>query len=277
MFKVPFDNIDADELIVEFLCSCGRKIEIERIMVPKLDYNLSHAIEATKYHCDHCGEDYIITIENDDFSGYVTIDNIDSDCENVQVHEIPYPPHGAETILFDTWDSINRLKEIVQGADSLNNEAKQYLYLLLLTNIVSTIDAYIKIKTLPIIKEDSTLLRCFIHTFNLGNKTTGIQEQKQKLDIFFSKLSFQSSNMRNKLFNHILGIEINNKKDIEQAILLRHTIIHRNSIDEKGFKHRISKDMLLKLIDSAAEYITSIDKALLEYQTEKFTKRLLNT
>lgn len=281
MYKTTFNNIQADNLIVEFPCSCGHKIETAKIAVPELECNLSNAILTTKCQCAHCGKDYVISTKNQLLDGILTIDKVDSDCNDVQVYEIPYPSYGPETISLDTYESIIRLKEIVQEIDSLNNESKQYLYLLLHSNVVSIIDAFIKIKTLPIIIEDDLLIDRVIQENLLGCKRQ-FEKAKSKSDKIlilkkrYSHTSFQSHSKRKKLFEKILGIKIESVDGMDSPIRIRNIIVHRNSIDEKGFKHRISRDMLLKLIDSADEYITSIDKALLEYQAETYAKRILN-
>lgn len=280
MYKTTFNNIEADELIVEFPCSCGHKIETAKIAVPELDSNLSPAVSTTKCQCAHCGTEYAISIINQLLDGTLTIDKVDSECDDVQLYEIPFPSYGPKTISLDTYESIIRLKKIVQEIDSLNNESKQYLYLLLLSNVVSIIDAFIKIKTLPIIIEDDLLIDRVIRENLLGCKGQFEQAKSNSDKILilkerYSHTSFQSPCKRNTLFEKILGIKIETIDCIEQAIRTRNIITHRNSIDEKGFKHSITNEKLLVLIDSANEYIKNIDGALLEYQAEKYAKRLL--
>ena len=205
---------------------------------------------------------------------YVQINEIDAVEDEVFIHEVPYMLNSKKTILVDTIIACSKIEELANEMADMNNDKKNYIYCLLFSNLITIIDAFVKIYTEPIILKDKCLIEKFSSVFGIKKKI--IEEKKQAIKDFYNKKSFQSVCFQKKLFNDVFNVDIKIDERINHYVAIRDMIIHRNAINPEGFIYQIKRSLLLKALNVIEDYIQNIFSVLSEYEANTFAKSILN-
>ncbi|MBR4924972.1 MAG: hypothetical protein IKZ61_04385 [Prevotella sp.] len=267
MARFIFDNIEGENIILEFKCKkCFSLTKTGLLDVPEMDLdNLTTAKRLFKHECQ-CGACYSIEIYNGLYNSYGIIQGLDSEEEDVFVHEIPDVQYNKDTIYVDTINTFYKIESIINSVDSFGDEERSFVYGLLFTNLITVFDSFIKIYTEPIILSDNVLVERFSNSFDIRNGD--IEEKKQKIRHFYSKRSFQTIATQKKLFKEVFNIEVDIDDRIKQYVAIRDVIIHRNAIDPGGYIQKINKNQLLAALEVVKSHVSVINMALFNYETD---------
>lgn len=275
MIRFWYDSIEAEKLILEFKCKkCLFFTKTELLGVPKEDLDNYTTSKQSFMHKCQCGKCYSIDIYNGIFNNYGVIQGIFGKEEDVFVHEIPVFPYDKETILINTIESYSKIESIVDRIEDLNNDDKNYIYCLLFSNLITILDAFIKIYTEPIILSNDELIEKFSIVFEMSKGK--VEEKIKKIRFFYKQKSFQSVTNQRKLFREVFNVDVEIDDRIGYYVAIRDVIIHRNSIDIEGYIHRIKKSQLLQALDVIKKYIRHIFSTLNDLETNLIVERIMN-
>ncbi len=274
MITFNYDNISTDKIILEIKCiKCQKHTKTSMLQVPPLDLDNDLNIKTAvyKHKCD-CGQDYTVKIYNGIYKSYGEIMELQCEKDDFFVDEISDIPNNKDTIYYDTLCALNNNLSIVENIDKLDDNNRDYLYNLLFANIITIIDAYIKISTESIVLSNDSYIDRFINIFNPYKCTKSSSEER--IINFYNKKSFQSLNYQDKLFNDVFGLDIRIDNSLLFYETIRNIIIHRNSIAEQGFVYKVSKKNLLQAINIAKNHIALINKKLINLETNNLINNL---
>lgn len=275
MIRFSYDNIEADNLILEFKCKeCLSLTKTELLCVPELDFDTFKNVSNSYKHKCQCGACYTIEIINGLYDSYGLIHRVFGKEEDIFVHEVPDFPYNKETILVDTIESYSKIESIVDGIDDMCNDNKNYAYCLLFSNLITILDSFIKIYTEPIILNNDDLIEKFSIVF--GMPKGKIEEKIKKIRNYYKQKSFQSVTNQYKLFKDVFNVDIEIDDRIGYYVAIRDVIIHRNAIDTAGYIYRIKKSQLLQALDLIKNYIRHIFRALNDFEINLIVERMIN-
>jgi len=275
MIRFSYDNIEADNLILEFKCKeCHSLTKTELLCVPELDFDTFKNVSNSYKHKCQCGACYTIEIINGLYDSYGLIHRVFGKEEDIFVHEVPDFPYNKETILVDTIESYSKIESIVDGIDDMCNDNKNYAYCLLFSNLITILDSFIKIYTEPIILNNDDLIEKFSIVF--GMPKGKIEEKIKKIRNYYKQKSFQSVTNQYKLFKDVFNVDIEIDDRIGYYVAIRDVIIHRNAIDTAGYIYRIKKSQLLQALDLIKNYIRHIFRALNDFEINLIVERMIN-
>lgn len=275
MIRFSYDNIESDNLILEFKCKeCLSLTKTELLCVPELDFDTFKNVSNSYKHKCQCGACYTIEIINGLYDSYGLIHRVFGKEEDIFVHEVPDFPYNKETILVDTIESYSKIESIVDGIDDMCNDNKNYAYCLLFSNLITILDSFIKIYTEPIILNNDDLIEKFSIVF--GMPKGKIEEKIKKIRNYYKQKSFQSVTNQYKLFKDVFNVDIEIDDRIGYYVAIRDVIIHRNAIDTAGYIYRIKKSQLLQALDLIKNYIRHIFRALNDFEINLIVERMIN-
>ena len=243
----------------------------QEIDIPDIDYNCLESIRKIEIqHTCECGLCYHIRVYNGLSLSYGEVESIVGGPDSIFVQEIPDFRYGRDTIAIDTFSSYTRIESIVSHIESFPTGERNHLYLLLLSNLVSIMDSFIKIYTEPIVLSNKNFVERFAVDFGIKAKDT--EGLRREIMDKYRNSSFQSISIQKVLFQKVLGLDFKFDKELEYIIKLRNIIIHRNTIDANGFIHKISKQQLLKAIEIVENHTTLIFEKLRELEFNNLLK-----
>lgn len=276
MIRFEYDNIDSESVILEFKCCyCKHNIITKILQVPEMNLNdmessnmLSHNIVCK------CGKKYTIQIYNGVY-GYGIVEELEYDQDSVLVHEITGYPLGKNTIFIDIIHSISTMKSIVNEIEEKEITERTYLYNLILINLTSLIDSYLKIRIEPIILSEESLISRFIHVFKNRKKN---ESERDYIKRYFESHSFQSLLNQQKLLFGVLQIRTKYEfpRELNSLIIIRNLLVHRNGIHTDGYVYKVTKNQLLNYIQIVKQYIVELNRLVMNYETEIAVRRYLN-
>lgn len=276
MRRFDYDNIEAEELLLEFRCyNCDKIIKTEKLKVPEMNLENVDSPNQLSYFVNcPCGNSYSIVLYNGVYANYGTIRGLKDDYE-VVVHEVPAYPYGKKTIFVDIIHSISTVKSIINEIDENKISEKGYLYNLIFSHLITLIDSFMKISIEPIILHDDILIRRFIGVFKNKRKN---ENEKDYIKRYFKEHSFQNPNNQVLLLFEVLQLDKKYKfpNELENYIAIRNILIHRNGIHEDGYAYKVTKVQLLSALQSIENHIVSINKMLIQLEADIAVKRIFN-
>ena len=275
MIKFGYDNIEADQLILEFKCKeCHSLTKTDLLKVPKLDFETYKDMRCSYKHECQCRACYIIEIINGIYNNYGLIHRVFGKEEDVFVHEVSDVPYDKDSILIDTIESYSRIESVINEIEDMSKDDKNYVYCLLFTNLITILDSFIKIYTEPIILRNNDLIEKFSTAFEMSKGN--VEDKFKKIKDFYKRKSFQSISNQKKLFKDVFNIDVEIDDRIEKYVAIRDVIIHRNAIDMEGYIHRIKKSQLLQALDVIKIYIRHIFSALNDFEINSIVEQIIN-
>lgn len=280
MNNFEFSDIGVVSLSLELKCSkCGSTITTRNLPIPNYQIdldNLDSKSEIEYCHKCRCGNIFSILLScglYDNF-GYVVDENIKEEIECI-VHEIPDSPYDQYEVFIDTIDSLRGIRLIANNID-LYKEHREYINRLLLVNLVTIMDTFIKVSVEPIIFMHNNFIDRYINVFCKRKRDVSSKEKQDAIKSHLQTSSFQTKENQDKLFKDVLKIDIEMNRDIEQYVKVRDILIHRNGINLNGSVCRFSKEAILKATDLFEDYLfDNIYKKLNQISTEIIVQRHL--
>ena len=281
MNNFDFSDIGVSSLSLELKCSkCGSTTTTKNLPIP--DYqidldNLDFRSEKEYCHKCRCGNTFSILLSCGLYSnsGYVIDENIKEEIK-CKVYEIPDIPYDQFVVFIDTIDSLREIRLIANNLD-LYKEHIDYINRLLLINLVTIMDTFIKVSVEPIIFMRDVFIDRYINVFCKGKRDVSSKEKQDAIKSHLQTASFQTKENQNKLFKEVLKIDIEMSNDIEQYVKVRDILIHRNGINPNGSVCKFSKEAILKATDMFDDYLlNTIYVKLNQITTEIIVQRHLD-
>ncbi|MCR4811647.1 MAG: hypothetical protein K5867_03505 [Bacteroidales bacterium] len=155
----------------------------------------------------------------------------------------------------------------MEAIGGLPQEIKDNFYRLLYANIISKLEVFL-CDTMV-----SYVLSCEAHKQKFVQNYKPLAEQKFPMKSIYAKYNsldklikdaltsivYHDLDLVRKLYKNVAEIDLPPTKKIEDAMAIRHDIIHRNGKDKVGNIRTISKDDVESLSDNVLDFIYEVD------------------
>lgn len=259
----------SDSVTVKYECpNCGH-INEDTFSVPQPDLMAETHHDSINQDfddaiCKNCDAEYNVILTNGFYGGEGEIEGVDN---IIDVEElIP----GEDDEYYDKQlfkDTHSDTEKALEAIDGMPQEIKDNLYRLLYANTISKLEVFL-CDTIV-----SYVLSSDAHKQRFVQKYEPLAEQKFPMKSIYAKFNsldklikgaltsivYHDVDLVRKLYKNVIGIDLPHTKDIEDAIEIRHDIVHRNGKDKEGNMRNISKDDVEQISDHILDYIYEVD------------------
>ena len=215
--------------------------------------------------CEECEQEYNVIMTNGYYGGYGEIEYVDNVIEveeNIPGEDDEY----YDKLLFK--ETHSDTEKTVVAIEELPQEIKDSLYRLLYANIISKMEAFL-CDTIV-----NYVLSCEVHKRRFVQKYEPLASQKFQMSAIYAKyesldkiikesltsIVYHDIKLVRELYKKVADIELPYTKAIEDAIHIRHDIVHRNGKDKDGNLHTVTKVDVEMLSDNVKDFIYEIDR-----------------
>jgi hypothetical protein len=214
--------------------------------------------------CEECEQEFNVIMTNGFYGGYGEIEDVDSIIdveENIPGEDDEY----YDKLLFK--ETHSDTEKTIEAIEELPREIKDNLYRLLYANIISKLEAFL-CDTIV-----NYVLSCEAHKRQFVQKYEPLATQKFQMSAIYAKydsldmiikgaltsIVYHDIELVRKLYKKVADIELPNTKSIEEAIQIRHDIVHRNGKDKDGNLHTVTRTDVEILSDHVMDFIYEFD------------------
>lgn len=265
-------NPICESISVKFQCpDCGEEVTSESLWVPTPNFAAENNADSTSYEdyeveCENCGRTFEVTIYNAMYGGSVEVEGVD----DVAVDE-KYVEEDDEYYDYQLYQATHsEIGEMLEAIEPLSENIKAHLYRLLYANIISKLEAFLSDTIIKQVLSSDENKKKFLQTYE------PLAEQKFPMKAIFAKFDMLDSIIRGaltsivyhdlglvgKIYKNTLGVQLPKVKEIDDAIQIRHHIVHRNGKDKEGNLVEISKESVLDLAKTVSTFMFDVENQL---------------
>ena len=214
--------------------------------------------------CEKCNQEFNVILTNGFYGGYGEIDDVDTITdvvENIPGEDDEY----YDKLLFK--ETHSDTEKAIDAIEELPQDIKDNLYRLLYANIISKLEAFL-CDTIV-----NYVLSCEARKRRFVQKYEPLATQKFQMSAIYAKYDSLDKIIRGaltsivyhdmvlvrKLYKNVVEIDLPNTKSIEDAIQIRHDIVHRNGKNKDGSLHSVNRTDVEVLSDHVKDFIYEVD------------------
>lgn len=265
-------NPICESISLTFQCpDCREEVTSGPLWVPTPNYAAENNEDSTSYEdyeveCEQCGRSFDVTIYNAMYGGCVEVEGVD----DVTVEE-QYAEEDDEYYDYQLYQATHsEISETLEAIEPLPDDIKAHLYRLLYANIISKMEAFLNDTIIKQVLNSDENKKKFLQTYE------PLAEQKFPMKAIFAKYDMLDSIIRGalisivyhdldlvgKIYKNTLGVQLPKVKEIDDAIQIRHHIVHRNGKDKDGNLVEISKESVQNLAETVSTFMFDIENQL---------------
>lgn len=265
-------NPICESISLTFQCpDCGEEVTSGPLWVPTPNYAAENNEDSTSYEdyeveCEQCGRSFDVTIYNAMYGGSVEVEGVD----DVAVDE-HYAEEDVEYYDYQLYQATHsEISETLEAIEPLPDDIKAHLYRLLYANIISKMEAFLSDTIIKQVLSSDDNKKKFLQTYE------PLAEQKFPMKAIFAKYDMLDSIIRGaltrivyhdldlvgRIYKNTLGVQLPKVKEIDEAIQIRHHIVHRNGKDKDGNLVEISKESVHNLAETVSTFMFDIENQL---------------
>lgn len=269
---MTYFNPISDSIIIKFQCpDCEEEVVSHSMNVPTPDFTAENNSDSMvededEVVCGKCGRSFQVTIYNSMYDGEVDVEDVDE----VYVEE-QYAEEDEDYYDYQLYKATHsETEDTLDAIEYLSSDVKSNLYRLLYANIISKLEAFLCDTIVKQVLSSDENKKKFLQTYE------PLAEQKIPMKAIYSKydaldniirtalkdIVYHNLKLVEKIYKNTLGIQIPKVDAIDDAIQIRHHIVHRNGKDKDGNLVEISKEMVLELANTVSTFIYDIDNQL---------------
>lgn len=273
MHMASFDyNPIANSIKLFWVCpECGSK-NCSEFVPPSPDFSAETDRESQNTdwfddECDNCNHQINVTLCTGMWSSYGDIDIDDVNFKGVEDMMEPDDDY-YDNELFQ--ESHTETDELLVAIESLAENVREKLYMLLYANIISKMEAFLCDTIVKYVMADKKHKQKFVQTYK------PFSEQKIPMSAIYSKYNsldmlikdaltaivYHNIKLVSKIYMDNTGIDVQPDREIVAAIKTRHDIVHRNGKDIHGNPCNITKEMVEELSNHVKSYIENIERRI---------------
>ena len=275
----------ADSVTVKYECpNCGH-INEDTFCVPQPDLlaETHHDSINQDYDdaiCENCDAKYNVILTNGFYGGEGEIEEVES------ILDVDENIPGEDEDFYDKqlYDATHTdIEKMLDSSFALPEDVKPMLYKLLYANAITMMETYLGDTLKREVLKDEAGIRCFVENYE------DFQKRQFKLSDLYNERDALPKLIRETLANilyhnlpkikpiykAVLNIDLGDIRDLYQAVLVRHDIVHRNGFDKEGNEHVITKEDVQQLQDKVKNLIEQVDSEL-ESRQEAIKQATLN-
>ena len=265
-------NPICESISLTFQCpDCSEEVTSGPLWVPTPNYAAENNEDSTSYEdyeveCEQCGRSFDVTIYNAMYGGCVEVEGVD----DVTVEE-QYAEEDDEYYDYQLYQATHsEISETLEAIEPLPDDIKAHLYRLLYANIISKMEAFLSDTIIKQVLNSDENKKKFLQTYE------PLAEQKFPMKAIFAKFDMLDSIIRGaltsivyhdldlvgKIYKNTLGVQLPKVKEIDDAIQIRHHIVHRNGKDKDGNLVEISKESVQNLAETVSTFMFDVENQL---------------
>lgn len=246
---------------LKFRCmKCGKKNETEPREVPDMDKT-----DTFIHACCTCGTIHTIQLVDDGVNGKGEIIDLPQN-KLIECTNIPCEYYtDVDTGVIDIIEGLNTIEKAINEIEKLSSEVQSFLRKMLLVNVLSLLEAYLKTTIVHKILSHEVYRKVY-HTAFVHCEKKSIQEN-------LYDTSFQNTNRVKRILKKTFGITYVICPIIENAFDKRHKIVHRNGITIEGQKIEVSKEELLQVVKAVRCVRNDLQAQFIELDAKRITNQ----
>ena len=217
--------------------------------------------------CEECEQEYNVILTNGFYGGYGEIEDVDNVID-VEEHIPGEDDEYYDKLLFK--ETHSDTEKAIEAIEKLPQEIKGNLYRLLYANIISKLEAFLCDTIVNYVLSCETHKRRFVQNYEpLATQKfqmSAIYAKYECLDTIIrgslSRIVYHNIELVRKLYKKVANIELPNTKLVEEAITIRHDIVHRNGKDKDGNSHFVTRIDVEMLSDHVLDFIYEVDSLM---------------
>ena len=217
--------------------------------------------------CEECEQEYNVILTNGFYGGYGEIEGVDSVFnieENIPGEDDEY----YDKLLFK--ETHSDTEKAIEAIEVLPQEIKENLYRLLYANIISKLEAFLCDTIVNYVLSCEKHKRRFVQNYDpLATQKfqmSAIYAKYESLDTIIrgalTSIVYHNIVLVRKLYKKVADIELPNTKLVEEAITIRHDIVHRNGKDKEGNLHTVTRIDVEMLSNHVLDFIYEVDSLM---------------
>ena len=221
--------------------------------------------EVEEVICDNCGHECNVTIYNAMYGGEVEVEGVDTVSVDEEYVE---DESDYENYVFDL--TPEQISTVLDEVDRLSVLSKEFLYRQLFAGTITSMEAFLS----------STLIRAVLSSEENKRKFVEKYLPYREEKILFSDIYQRMVNMDatiqetlrgpmyhnlgkiKPIYRDVLDIDLGDIRDIMKAVQIRHDIVHRSGKDNDGNLHTISRDDVIKLVETVSSLMSRVSSSL---------------
>ena len=263
----------ASHVTITFKCpKCGVEQTTDALSVPTPDFlsETHHDSINSDYfevQCENCDELFEVMLATGIYGGEGEMNGV-NEIINID-EEIP----GDDDDYYDYQlykATHSEIDETLEAIEPLTDEIKTHLYRLLYANIISKLEAFLSDTIIKQVLSSNDNKKKFLQTYE------PLAEQKFPMKAIYAKydaldtiirgaltsIVYHDLELVGKIYNDTLGVQLPKVKEIDDAIQIRHHIVHRNGKDKDGNLVEISKESVQNLAETVSTFMFDVENQL---------------
>ena len=176
------------------------------------------------------------------------------------------------------FDSFSEALTNIRFLGQMDVEAPQeaHFYRLLYLSVITALEAYLFESFTNTVLADKSLMRKFFEVHVSDKEKIPVNEVfkfVEKSDDDFMKrlanLVWHRLSAVQSMFANVLGVKFPISDKLDDAIRIRHDIVHRNGKTESGKERHITKETVMELAEEVEALVTDIDALLPQRKDDK--------
>ena len=281
----PFGN---KSVTVEFDCEeCGNRVESKEIRIPSPNYAAEKASDSYNENdgyalCQNCDKYFDVYVYAGYADGCVEVNGVDDD--SILVHEIEdeldeYYEEQIDAIIHSS-NFINHFnKEItnlkqLNEVDLENDKLQETLRRQIFSGSITCLEDYLSTTLIQEVLNNEKNFKKFVKTFrDIKNRKFDLSEiydkldkirdivKKELVDVIYHDLPKVKG-----MYHDTLEIDFPDIEELMSAIKTRHDMVHRNGKNKEGKKIKITKDLVVDVIEKVEVFVKEIDEKITKAQ-----------
>ena len=259
----------SESVTVTYVCPKCEHVNTETFVVPEPDmlaetHHDSINEDFADAQCEECDEAFNVILTNGYYGGYGEMEDVD-EIERVEENIPGEDDDYYDKLLFK--ETHSDTEKAVEAIEQLPQEIKDNLYRLLYANIISKLEAFLCDTIVSYVLSSEAHKRKFVQRYKpLATQNfpmSAIYTKYEALDTIIkgalTSIVYHDIVLVRTLYKNIINIDLPNAKAIEEAIHIRHDIVHRNGKDKDGNLHTIQRADVEILLEHVKDFIYEID------------------
>lgn len=217
--------------------------------------------------CEECEQEYNVILTNGFYGGFGEIEDVDCVID-VEEHIPGEDDEYYDKLLFK--ETHSDTEKAIEAIEDLPQEIKDNLYRLLYANIISKLEAFLCDTIVNYVLSCETHKRRFVQNYEpLATQKiqmSAIYAKYECLDTIIrgalTRIVYHNIELVRKLYKKVVDIELPNTELVEDAITIRHDIVHRNGKDKEGNFHTVTRIDVEILSDHVLDFIYEVDSLM---------------
>lgn len=260
-----------ESITISFQCpNCGGEVVSDSMFVPSPNFAAENNSDSMNYEeeevvCDSCVHECNVTIYNAMYGGEVEVEGVD----NVSVEEeYAEDESDYENFVFDL--TPEQISTVLDEVDNLSVLSKEFLFRQLFAGTITSMEAFLSSILIRAVLSSEENKRKFVEKYHPYRDEqisfSSIYQRMENMDATIQEtlrgLMYHNLGKIKPIYKDVLDIDLGEISDIMKAVQIRHDIVHRSCKDKEGNLHSISREDVIKLVETVSSLMSRVSSGL---------------